>query len=234
MAFGLTLVSLAVTGVLCEDEASVVMGDKMALWQRGIHAAPSDRVELSAWARHARVALPVLRHRGGASACGEDGCATGPVDYGALTRRFGPEFGAALRENEAEHAADCGASCEHFYCGSGSPGPGARGAIRTRSVSMGSVPPEDFASEFEFPLDLIKVTTTPVFSRKEAKEAIALARSEDVDINEYTSGKYRLGGDWLKKMDKTRAWFNARLESTIFPAIAASFPEVVTNVSTLF
>ena len=153
------------------------------------------------------------------------------VDLDKLAAENGPEFAEALAKNTRDHEADLVASCEHFYCGSGSPGPGARGAIRTRSVSMGSVPPEDFASEFEFPLDLIKVTTTPVFSRKEAKEAIALARSEDVDINEYTSGKYRLGGDWLKKMDKTRAWFNARLESTIFPAIAASFPEVVTNVS---
>ena len=68
---------------------------------------------------------------------------------------------------------------------------------------------------------------------QEAAKAIALAREENVDINEYTSGKYKLGGDWLAKMDTTRAWFNTQLEENIFPAIAASFPEVVTNVSTL-
>ena len=98
---------------------------------------------------------------------------------------------------------------------------------------MGAVPPEDFAGEFEFPLDLIKVTVEPVVSPEAAAEAIALARSENVDENEYTSGKYRLGGDWLKKMPKTLAWFNEQLESTIFPAIAASFPEVVTSAATL-
>ena len=104
------------------------------------------------------------------------------------------------------------------------------GAVRD---CAGSVPPEDFANEFEFPLDLIKVTEEPVVSAAEAAKAIEIARSENVDINEYTSGKYRLGGDWLAKMDKTRAWFNDALEARIFPAIAASFPEVVTNVSTL-
>ena len=41
------------------------------------------------------------------------------------------------------------------------------------------------------------------------------------------AGKYKLGGDWVKKMPKTLEWFNRRLQSTIFPAAAALFPEVV-------
>lgn len=199
--------------------------DRMALWQRGIHAIP-DHVDVGAYARHARL-LPVLRHRGGAD-CSETGCDVGKVDYGALTRKLGPAFAEALRENEREHRTDCAKSCEKFYCGAAPSKP-----WRTRSVSMGSVPPEDFATEFAFPLDLIKVTTEPVVSPAEAARAIALARAENVDINEYTSGKYKLGGDWLSKMDNTRNWFNEQLEQNIFPAIAASFPEVVSNVSTL-
>lgn len=76
--------------------------------------------------------------------------------------------------------------------------------------------------------------------------------------NEYASGKYKLGGDWVKKMPRTRAWFqlafgrrrlgcdrrlctppafagrfNSRLESLIFPTIAALFPEIVSSASVL-
>ena len=98
---------------------------------------------------------------------------------------------------------------------------------------MGAVPPEDFASEFAFPLDLIKVTEDPVVDPLEAAAAIAIAKSEGVDGNEYTSGKYKLGGDWLAKMDATRAWFNGQLEDRVFPAIAASFPEIVSSPSAL-
>jgi len=204
-----------------------VLSDKMALWQRGLHEEVPAH-SLSSWARHARTSLPVLRHRGGSSGCGETGCDVNVVDYAALSRKLGPEFAAALAENAKEHKEDCRKSCEKFYCGAAASKP-----WKTRSISMGSVPPEDFANEFEFPLDLIKVTEEPVVSAAEAAKAIEIARSENVDINEYTSGKYRLGGDWLAKMDKTRAWFNDALEARIFPAIAASFPEVVTNVSTL-
>ena len=154
--------------------------------------------------------------------------AMAPVRSAALVSLSKDEFAEALRENEREHLKDCAKSCEKFYCGAAPSKP-----WQTRSISMGSVPPEDFAQEFAFPLDLIKVTERPIVSPQEAAKAIALAREENVDINEYTSGKYKLGGDWLAKMDTTRAWFNTQLETNIFPAIAASFPEVVTNVSTL-
>ena len=207
--------------------------DAMALWQRGVHEAPADGPRRAAYARYARVALPVLRHRGG-STCGEAGCEAPGVDYAALARELGPDFGAALAANEREHAADCAKSCDKFYCAP-KPAPGAAPpvGVATRSISMGSVPPEDFATEFAFPLDLIRVTTEPVVSAAEAARAVELARSERVDENEYASGKYRLGGDWLAKMDATRAWFNGHLERSVFPAIAASFPEIVTDVSTL-
>jgi len=62
---------------------------------------------------------------------------------------------------------------------------------------------------------------------------VALAVSEGMNGNEYTSGKYKLGGDWIKKMPKTLAWFNARLESVVFPTIAALFPEVVSSAAVL-
>ena len=128
--------------------------DRMALWQRGIHALP-ENVDVGTYARHARV-LPILRHRGGAD-CSEQGCDVGKVDYGALTRKRGPDFAEALRENEREHMKDCAKSCEKFYCGAAPSKP-----WQTRSISMGSVPPEDFAQEFAFPLDLIKVTEQPI------------------------------------------------------------------------
>ena len=56
---------------------------------------------------------------------------------------------------------------------------------------------------------------------------------EGIHSNEYTSGKYKLGGDWVKKMPRSLAWFNHRLEHTIFPAIAALFPEIVSGPSVL-
>ena len=88
--------------------------DRMALWQRGIHALP-ENIDVGTYARHARL-LPILRHRGGAD-CSEQGCDVGKVDYAALTRKLGPDFAEALRENEHEHLKDCAKSCEKFYCG---------------------------------------------------------------------------------------------------------------------
>ena len=81
--------------------------DRMALWQRGIHALP-ENVNVGTYARHARL-LPILSHRGGAD-CSEQGCDVGKVDYGALTRKLGPDFAEALRENEREHLKDCAKS----------------------------------------------------------------------------------------------------------------------------
>ena len=132
-----------------------------------------------------------------------------------------------------DHEADCAASCEHFYCGT----PGADAAplptVGTHSHSMGSVPPEDFAASFRFPLDLIRVTSEPIIDAEEAERVVATSIEEGIHSNEYTSGKYKLGGDWVKKMPRTLAWFNQRLEQTIFPAIAALFPEIVSSPSVL-
>lgn len=98
---------------------------------------------------------------------------------------------------------------------------------------MGSVPPEDFADAFKFPLDLIRVTSSPLISPSEAEEVVALAISEGMNSNEYASGKYKLAGDWVKKMPLTLQWFNRQLERSIFPTIAGLFPEVVSDASVL-
>jgi hypothetical protein len=42
---------------------------------------------------------------------------------------------------------------------------------------------------------------------------IHTAEAQDVDKNEYRyiSGKYKVDGDWLTSLPKTREWFNKRL-----------------------
>ena len=118
-----------------------------------------------------------------------------------LAQQLGPEFEQAIEQNRKDHAEDCRKSCELFYCASPKDPlvpletllPNDETAIA--SYSMGAVPPEDFASEFGFPLDLIKVTQgVPLFSAEEAATVIANAEEEGVDKNEYISGKYKLGG----------------------------------------
>jgi len=80
---------------------------------------------------------------------------------------------------------------------------------------------------FKFPLDLIKVTAEPMIPAAEAERVVATANAEGLASNEYVSGKYKLGGDWVKKMPRTLAWFNERLEDAIFPLAATLFPMIV-------
>jgi hypothetical protein len=146
---------------------------------------------------------------------------------------LGPEFAAAITKNEADHAADCAKSCSQFYCGGG---PGSAGAVaipEVKAYSMGDVPPEDFAHSFKYPLDLIKVTTTPLFDAQECRAVIKAAETENVHLNEYVSGKYKLGGDWVEKLPETLKWFNGALESKIFPTLASLFPEVISGPEVL-
>lgn len=216
---------------------------KFGLWQRGdvfpcgssgcsdgsSMEGDEDQRLAARWALMRQT--PVLTWRGGADGCdaASGSCEPPTSDLDQLRAELGPEFSAALDANLDAHEADCRASCEFFYCGdadaastsaSGPPTP-------VQSHPMGDVPPEDFASAFNFPLDLIKVTAAPLIPPEEAEEVVAIANAEGVAGNEYTSGKYRLGGDWVKKMPRTLAWFNRRLETTIFPTIASLFPEVV-------
>jgi len=133
---------------------------------------------------------------------------------------------------------DCELSCKMYYCAPSDvllpPLDEIMNGTTIASYSMGPVPPEDFASDFGFPLDLIKVTHgKPLFSAAEAANVIAAAEAEDVDRNEYISGKYRLGGDWLTNLPKTREWFNDRLESTFFPLLTHLFPEIIRSPSVL-
>jgi len=158
----------------------------------------------------------------------------------------GSEFIAAIQRNEEEHAEDCETSCHSFYCKSQSRDhhDQSDNAITTdnplhqttaiTSYSFGPTPPEDFAEKFGFPLDLIKVTSgTPIIPPQEAKDVLSLAIEDGIEHNEYTSGKYKLGGDWLLNLPKTRAWFNTRLENTFFPLLAHLFPEIISSPTVL-
>jgi hypothetical protein len=83
-------------------------------------------------------------------------------------------------------------------------------------------------------LDIIKVTeTAPLFSATEAAKVIANAEAEDVDKNEFKSGKYQLAGDWLENLPSTRSWFNEQLEKTLFPILAHLFPEIISSASVI-
>ena len=156
-----------------------------------------------------------------------------------LGTKYGPAFTAAIEQNKKDHAEDCTASCEAFYCATDNDTNRGKAwahqhAQTFKSYSFGGVPPEDFAEEFGFPLDLIKVTqNVPLFSAEEAAEVITKAEEEGVDKNEYVSGKFKLGGDWLVNLPNTRAWFNKRLETTFFPLLSYLFPEIVSSPAVL-
>jgi len=155
-----------------------------------------------------------------------------------LSAKFGKPFVDAIEQNKAEHAADCARSCELFYCSEESSkiqwDAESHGDTSFASYSFGSVPPEDFSHEFKFPLDLIKVTEgTPLFSAEESVQVINNAEAEGVDKNEYESGKYKLGGDWLVNLPQTRSWFNSKLEHVLFPLLHHLFPEIIASPSVL-
>ena len=158
-----------------------------------------------------------------------------------LSQKLGPEFKGAIEKNEKEHAEDCKVSCESFYCADESPDnrntwdPSSELSDTSFfSLNFGATPPEDFSEEFGFPLDLIKVTKgEPLFSAEEAARVVEIAQGEGIENNEYKSGKYLLGGDWLTNLPKTREWFNAKLESTLFPLMRHLFPEIVSSTSVL-
>mmetsp|Transcript_18099 Transcript_18099/g.29632 ORF Transcript_18099/g.29632 Transcript_18099/m.29632 type:complete len:678 (+) Transcript_18099:140-2173(+) len=154
-----------------------------------------------------------------------------------LGTKFGQPFLDAIEKNKAEHEADCERSCELFYCANDDANNfdvWESSTTSFQSYSFGAVPPEDFSEEFQFPLDLIKVTQgEPLFSAKESAEVIKRAEAEGVDKNEYTSGKYKLGGDWLVNLPETREWFNRALEHKLFPILHHLFPEIIQSISVL-
>ena len=158
-----------------------------------------------------------------------------------LTLQFGPQFKEAIALNEKEHEEDCEISCQSYYCASASSENSNSSSTWKNSndtsflsYNFGAVPPEDFADEFGFPLDLIKVSQgQPLFTSQEAHEVIQAAEDEGVDKNEYTSGKYKLGGDWLTNLPQTRLWFNRKLQNAFFPLLTDLFPEIVSSESVL-
>jgi tetratricopeptide (TPR) repeat protein len=176
--------------------------------------------------------------RGGASAITMDEKILG------LTERYGAAFAQAIEQNRQEHIRDCQESCEFYYCASSLGNNTSTndalqeilhsGQTTIRSYSMGAVPPEDFADDFGFPLDLIKVTQgMPLFSEEEAQQVVDMAEQEGLSGNEYVSGKYKLGGNWLTELPETRKWFNDKLQTTFFPLLAHLFPEIVSDTSVL-
>ena len=154
-----------------------------------------------------------------------------------LGTRFGQPFLNAIEKNKVDHKADCERSCEFFYCASDYDSNHQVWESSTtsfQSYSFGAVPPEDFSDEFQFPLDLIKVTAgAPLFTAEESAKVIKQAEAEGVDKNEYTSGKYKLGGDWLVNLPQTRDWFNKALEHKLFPILHHLFPGIVRSPSVL-
>ena len=158
-----------------------------------------------------------------------------------LGDKFGSDFVNAIEKNKEEHSQDCTLSCETFYCakpssnddGKWDPSINLKGSS-FKAFSFGGTPPEDFSEDFGFPLDLIKVSKgEPLFSADEAAQVIKIAQEEGVDNNEYKSGKYKLGGDWLSNLPNTRKWFNEKLETTLFPLLFDLFPEIVSSPSVL-
>jgi len=192
--------------------------DASLLWQK---QSPVRAARRNAW----------LELRGGATTTSK---------LADLESQLGPEFAAAIEANNRDHAEDCKKSCEMFYCAEpGSPLQPLEellegDATTIKSYSLGAVPPEDFADEFGFPLDIIKVTEQkPLFSKEEAADVIVAAEAEGVDKNEFKSGKYQLGGDWVENLPATLVWFNKRLESTFFPLLVHLFPEIISSTSVL-
>jgi tetratricopeptide (TPR) repeat protein len=223
-----------------DTDAELAQRLKLDIWRRGVQECGAEGCSDDSTADLTMLRLrwmasrgtPYVALRGGADGCAGTACEPDSVNLDALRAELGPEFSAALEKNVQDHEEDCATSCEHFYCGQQGGG-GAAPAVATRSYSMGSVPPEDFAASFNFPLDLIRVTSDPVIDASEAERVVATAIEEGIHTNEYTSGKYKLGGDWVKKMPRSLAWFNHRLEHTIFPTIAGLFPEIVSDASVL-
>jgi tetratricopeptide (TPR) repeat protein len=199
-------------------------------------------------------------HHGGG--CGDD-APLYQIKLQELSRSLGPEFRKALERNRKEHQADCKRSCELYYCEGVSGGGGVDdeadnndnnvaaekiSRIDFVSHSMGSVPPEDLADQFlrmagsrshnasstSHHLHLIKVSKAPLFSSTELDHVLRMAiKHEGLDHHEYVSGKYRLGGNYLESLPRTREWFNDQLRTTIFPLFQKLFPTVVSSTKVL-
>ncbi len=240
--------------VSCEAQEDDRRRDRMSLWKRGLIFDDSiDDTLLSFHAGIARRLAPINKARAGCSeeyGCGADFYFGNDIRGGAsiasveekiseLVKVYGAEFSNAIEQNRRDHEEDCRKSCESFYCARNNTDEevflnlNGTDSMEFISFPFGSVPPEDFAQDFGFPLDLIKVSSRALFSAQEASEVVQIAESEGLSSNEYLSGKYKLGGDWLLNLPQTRAWFNERLKDTLFPLLSNLFPEIVSSPSVL-
>lgn len=208
--------------------------DEFSLWQRGLlNSVPHPSKSQEA----APIYAPILKHRGGDAGCDPSSgvCSLPARSLEQLKAELGNRFSEALALNEEEHKRDCAKSCELFYCGEGKRASSGREEIEYNAYAFGSVPPEDFADQFDFPMDLIKVTATktPLLTSMEASRVVKVAEDEGVLDGEYDSGKYKLGGDWLDNLPKTREWFNELCANTVFPELARLFPDVISSPAVL-
>jgi len=152
----------------------------------------------------------------------------------ALGERFGPAFVKDIEQNIIDHKNDCEKSCQSYFCFNETTVDVATHQLPSLSShSFGSVPPEDFAGAFGFPLDLIKVTNEPLVTPAEAQQVTKMAEAEGILHNQFPSGKYKLGGDWLTNLPNTRVWFNELLQTRVFGLLAREYPEIVKDASTL-
>ena len=190
----LGIVSIFVRGVESIDNEPSLKRQKFDKWQKGVNEATSADTTSADVAN-----LPILQFRGGDANCSSTSATcTHTVNIEELISRFGSEFKAALDLNVKEHKEDCAKSCENFYCGDSSSDQSIPSypVLEYDSYSMGSVPPEDFANDFSFPLDLIKVTRpeAPLIGAEEAKEIVRIAEAE---VSEGVQrGQWQYQGRW--------------------------------------
>jgi len=83
---------------------------------------------------------------------------------------------------------------------------------------------------------LLHVSKGAVFSEEECAEVVAMAEAYFAERGGWTqlpSGRYQIDGFWIKDVPPVKAWFDARLKTTLFPTLVALYPEFVDDVAHL-
>ncbi|CAM9266622.1 unnamed protein product, partial [Heterosigma akashiwo] len=83
---------------------------------------------------------------------------------------------------------------------------------------------------------LLHVSKGAVFSQEECAEVVAMAEAYFAERGGWTqlpSGRYQIDGFWIKDVPPVKAWFDARLKTTLFPTLVALYPEFVDDVAHL-
>ena len=142
-----------------------------------------------------------------------------------------------LRKNIADHQSWLADLCQRFYCG-----PTKRvAAVPTHTYPCG-MPSVDFASEFQATNARVHVTKKALFTAKEMEEVIALAEKEGVatggDPLQYERSSLKWGkqvaiGTKIWKLPSVLKWFNEACKTTLWPQMAALFPDLIRDGSAL-